>query len=525
MEFTGVKDIEGEKRLTISFPYSKEKVQKVKSTDWAKTKYQWHPKKKVWSIVATKSSFEEFEDKVREIPEKYKKESVEREKVELYIPEDSTYFYINNLPSGFNKILREELSYQVQGYQFTDEYRNGSWDGREVLYSDNKQSAPIGMVNRVKRILNKHGLGVEIVDKRKSPEMQVFTDWNPPGELRDYQKEAVKEIIEKEGGIVSLPTGSGKTLIAMKVINRLSLPTIVLVHRKELLYQWQEKMKEVLGIEAGLVGDGMWKPRNVTVAMVQSLHSKGIPNIDFDVMVGDEVHKVPADTVFDVSTNISASFRVGLSATPFRNDNKDMKIEAAVGDFAIKIGAERLIEEGYLAEPKFEYLEPDGMYHFRSWPEAEEKYIVHNTERNRLIAEKTEELIEEGHKILVDVHRINHGRMLEEMIDKGVFVCGEDSTERRKELLNEFKEGERRCLISTLLEEGVDLPSMSSIILAGGGKSNIQTIQTIGRALRPKNGGKAVIVDCKDKGDYVGKHYRIRRNILEDYYGKYFNII
>lgn len=94
----------------------------------------------------------------------------------------------------------------------------------------------------------------------------------------------------------------------------------------------------------------------------------------------------------------------------------------------------------------------------------------------------------------------------------------------RWEILEKYKKGEIPVLVSTLLKEGVDIPEISAIILAGGGKSDVMTIQTIGRALRPKPGGEAVIVDVRDTDPLLFTHFIERQKALKQYYGKYYNI-
>jgi superfamily II DNA or RNA helicase len=73
--------------------------------------------------------------------------------------------------------------------------------------------------------------------------------------------------------------------------------------------------------------------------------------------------------------------------------------------------------------------------------------------------------------------------------------------------------------VSTLIREGVDLPAINAVVLAGGGKSKTDKIQVIGRALRPENGTTADVVDLRDRGEYLGEHYELRQAALREYYG------
>lgn len=180
-----------------------------------------------------------------------------------------------------------------------------------------------------------------------------------------------------------------------------------------------------------------------------------------------------------------------------------------------------------MAKPKFEIITYESkMPSFSErYKELYEDMIMNNDERNRAIVKKAIELARKGHRVLIDVRRIEHGKILKEMLEKeGIkaeFLSSQSPN--RWEILEAFKSGEIPVLISTLLKEGVDIPEISAIILAGGGKSDIMTIQTIGRALRPKKGMKALIVDIEDDDPLLYTHFIERQKALKQYYGKYYD--
>ncbi len=159
------------------------------------------------------------------------------------------------------------------------------------------------------------------------------------------------------------------------------------------------------------------------------------------------------------------------------------------------------------------------------YKELYEEIIMENEERNKAIVETAYKLAKQGHRVLIDVKRIEHGKILVEMLkQRGInaeFLSSKSPN--RWEILEKFKNGEIKVLVSTLLKEGVDIPEISAIILAGGGKSDIMTIQTIGRALRPKGGSGAVIVDVKDEDPLLFTHFIERQKALKQYYGKYYD--
>jgi superfamily II DNA or RNA helicase len=101
-------------------------------------------------------------------------------------------------------------------------------------------------------------------------------------------------------------------------------------------------------------------------------------------------------------------------------------------------------------------------------------------------------------------------------------VCGEDKKKIRDTLIEDFSKGKTKILVSTLLGEGVNIPSITAIIMAGGKKSETGCIQKIGRALRTLPGkDKAIVVDFRDKGAYLYDHWQERYSAYKKFYGKY----
>jgi len=230
-------------------------------------------------------------------------------------------------------------------------------------------------------------------------------------------------------------------------------------------------------------------------------------------------HHVAARTIYDASLKCDARYRFGLSATPQRSDGMDMYIEAALGPYSINVRAEDLIEQKLLATPEFEFVEVPATSYSRYGDYADDyKFnIVLNGERNKIIALRTKQLVNGGRTVYIHVTRIDHGKMLSKMIS-APFIYSKSKD--RSEQIEKFKNGEINVLISTLLGEGVDIGGIDSIIMAAGGKSEISTIQRVGRALRPKPGKKAIIVDFIDNSRYLKKHTMERYESYIKHYGE-----
>ena len=513
------------KKLSIHFENypGKEVVEAIKKLPWPTTHRVFNSFTQSWEIDLNDQSVRLFEEATGlQVPDDFKKKAF------LVIPEGHTWFFAEGIDNTANEVLYRELSYRVEGAEFSEKYRRGEWDGHEHLYSKKWKGAPMGLVEKAEEILIDLGYKVEIIDKNLPKEKKVPYKWNFPYPLRKYQIDIIHHAYRKQRGIIALPTGAGKTIVGLRIIHDTQAKTIIVVHTKELLEQWKKKIKSVLGVEPGQIGDGKWEEKYITVAMLQSLAAGAARNhkaSHYDLLIVDETHRIPADTWYQVAQDINAYWRFGLTATPWRNDGKDLKIEATVGRLVADVSLEPLVEAGFLAEPEFWILRHDSYAYGKDYNSVTEKYIIHNQERNTTIASAAVDLVRKGHKVLVDVKRVKHGRILRDLIrEMGIeveFLCGEDPSSYRQEVLKRFSNG-LNCLVSTLVKEGVDIPSMTAVILAGGGKSSVMVIQTIGRALRPLDGKKAMIIDIEDRGTFVQDHYKARQEILKKYYGKFY---
>ncbi|WP_456394071.1 DEAD/DEAH box helicase [Thermococcus sp.] len=434
------------------------------------------------------------------------------------------------IPKGSAKVIIEKADPKIY-FQIYDllSYKKdyGKWEKPESLYDPYEKTFPVGLLPCVKTFLNCKGYRVRIIDERDDMGVPLNSKWNPKYSLRKYQQKAVKKALKAKMGVLALPVGSGKTIVGLRIIHELDLSAMIVVHTKELLYQWAEKVEDVLGLEAGIVGDNKWNEKPVTIAMIQTLLSRGVDKLELEyaAVLFDECHRTSAaEKFYRLGMSLPQVYRFGLSATPWRRiRGEEIKIEAVVGPTLYEVKAEDLIKEGFLAKPKFDIITYESkMPSFSErYKELYEDMIMNNEERNRAIVKKALELAKKGHRVLIDVRRIEHGKILVEMLRRnGVNVEFLSSqSPDRWEILEKFKNGEISILVSTLLKEGVDIPEISTIILAGGGKSDIMTIQTIGRALRPKKGMKAVIVDIQDDDPLLFTHFIERQKALKQYYG------
>lgn len=445
------------------------------------------------------------------------------------------YVFINGtLSPTIIRALELETSFVVQNVDIVlkkmaekaekENKKPKPWDGRIRLMAQSKNGTyyvPIGLLPRVKKILKWFGVECEESLQFIESDEKLNLKWCGH-ELRTYQVDAFIEAMTAERCIINLPTGAGKTLIGTRIIPAIDKPTLILVHRRELMQQWKEAIKNNTGIDATAFDDKNKSFGSVTIAMVQSLHNylkkESLPI--FDVLILDEAHHVPADTFYQVALKCDARYRIGLTATTEREDGSDLYMEAGLGQICISVSAEDLVAQQHLALPVFEFIDVPGTS-YTKYAKFQDEYkfgIVLNDTRNRAIAARAKQLIKDGRQVYIHVEQIAHGKLLSELIQIP-FVYSK--TKERDEIIDRFRKGEEPAIVSTLLGEGVDIPNIGAIIMAGGRKTKIGTIQKVGRALRPGKEKDAIIVDFIDKGRHLSKHTHERYDAYCEFYGDY----
>ena len=433
--------------------------------------------------------------------------------------------------------IRQSTSYAVQGAEYSPSYRKGLWDGRKHLFNKKNSSFPTGLVSIIKQTCEESGYDVGIVDHRMRPAPQGKTfdlhGIKMEGKY-DYQLDAAKTMVDKMQGIVKIATNGGKTAVAASVIRYLELPTLFLVTTVELMYQAQKVFQlrfQATDKEVGVIGDGVWEPGSwVTVAMVPTLEKRINTKkcIDFlstiDVLFYDECHHVPSDTSYAVTTLCPAFYRYGLSGTPIdRTDGSNLKLIAATGDIIVNISNKFLVERGVSARAEiiFDKVTTPQLPPKMSYPTAYKEGIVENEEMLSKVVEWTKVFHSLNLGTLILVEEIEHGKSIDTALWNATggmfiphqFISGKETSEVRDNALKEFAKRELPVLISSrILDEGVDVPTIDALILAGSRKSTIKTLQRLGRGLR---GERLIAVEF---ANFCQKHllkHSLER--LEDY--------
>lgn len=389
-------------------------------------------------------------------------------------------------------------------------------------------SFPAGLVPLVVKDAPAEGFTVEIADKTQptAPDPDADVAW-----LREDQREAVRRVLDKRRGVLHLPTGSGKTEIAVALVRSVPCEWLFIVHRTTLGQQAAERFERrnvEHGVDlgpAGVIGEGSWSEgERLTCATFQSLvaafrsEDYRTRNRARDLLgrvggiIVDESHVLPADTFWSVAMKATgAAYRVGLSGTPLaRNDRRSVLSIAALGPILYRLRAPDLVEAGVLAKAHVRLVPIKQTTGRPTWAGVYADLVVKSKARNALIVEIARRAEKPG---FLFVKSIEHGRALEKAIlQAGIpaaFVWGVHSTDWRKRAIRDLAAGRTEILVvSVVFQEGVDVPSLRSVINASAGRSVIASIQRAGRGMRVEKNRAGEVVkadfevwDVFDTGD------------------------
>lgn len=430
---------------------------------------------------------------------------------------------LDNCPPPLGREIMAQLT--IPNPKYAEAIQQGRWTGEIPqsleLYkfdSDGRLRLPRGFGPEFHHIAHKQGIWPLYEDHRRTMEPVVYKF---KGKLRPYQRDAVVDIERSCSGVLEAGTGSGKTVMALKILADRAQPCLILVHTRELLNQWVERIDQFLGVRAGRVGGGKYDVQSVTVATVQTARrhlSELVPM--FGHVVVDECHRCPSSTFLEVVSTFDSKYMLGLTATPYRRDRLDKMIFWALGDVVHRVDPEHLRKTGAVLQPEIVPLKTS--YQFWGDPSSQySKMISHLTldmERNQLIVSTVlQEVRRQGGTILLLSDRTAHlealAGLLREQGQAVSILTGQTRKKQRGQIVGDLAAGRVKILASTmsLIGEGFDCPGLSTLVLASPIKWRGRLIQVAGRVLRPMAGKRPRIIDVVDGKEPVLKaSYRAR---------------
>ncbi len=326
--------------------------------------------------------------------------------------------------------------------------------------------------------------------------------------LRDYQKNAADALLGDYSpgtgyGTIVLPCGSGKTVVGMEIITRLQTKTLILSTNVSAVHQWISELYDKLDLPIGSVGEysGMRKElKDITVATYQVLtyrkdknsdfiHMEAVKNQGWGLIIFDEVHMLPAP-VFKITAEMQSVYRVGLTATLIREDNREDEVFSLVGPKRYDVPWSELEKSGWIAEAECVEIR----VHLPTHKEIE--YAIASKRQKYRIASENERKIEivkeliENHQqdfILVIGQYITQLQTIAKEINAPL-ITGSTPEIKRDELYQAFRQGKQRILVvSKVANFAIDLPDASvAIQVSGSFGSRQEEAQRLGRILRPK---------------------------------------
>jgi len=355
------------------------------------------------------------------------------------------------------------------------------------------------------------------------------------GKLRDYQKtivnKALKHMKDKDGGLICVGCGRGKTCMSLYIACRHKVKTLVIVHKSFLLNQWIDRVEQFTNAKIGIIQQKKIdiEGKDIVIGMLQSIaKDKYDPEIfkDFGLVIFDEAHHAPSKYFSKALPIIACKKTLALSATPKRSDKMEKVLFWYFGGIIHKDPPK---ENKNVLVKMINYKIKDKDFREFKLPYTGEinrpktlTKICKITKRNKFIANILKEIMQEdGRKILVLSDRVEHLELIKELIDKKPFATSDYYIGGRKQ--KDLDDAEKcQILLGTfaMASEALDIPSLNTLIMVTPRR---EIEQSIGRILRKSDHPvQPLIIDIVDelksflrqskyrKRFYKKSHYQIK---------------
>lgn len=367
-----------------------------------------------------------------------------------------------------------------------------------VEMPDGRVEIPRGAVNVARATLRQEDVQIRFDDRRVSGDGLPEHSGKWRHMTRPYQATALAALRKHVQGLVVIPPGGGKTFLGVCAISEIGRTAVVLAHTDDLVDQWCEAIRDLLSVEPGQIRSGVTDIRPITVASVFTLINRldESPGLlaDRGLLVLDEAHHVPAYTFASLVSKIPARWRLGLTATPDRDDGFTKLVEWHFGDRLFEISPQTLIAQGYLVAPEVHVVETNFSFTF-SGPDQKRNAALHKAiaadeARNALIAKNVARDVELGETVLVLANRKDMIAKLSTMLVAlgcdPVALTSQTAKGERRDEIQKLRDGQRAVALATsLADEGLNIPRLSRVHLAFPERAKGRTGQRIGRLMRP----------------------------------------
>lgn len=483
-----------------------------------------------------------------------------------------------------SKFLADDIT-----LKYTSLAKKGMISLTKSFYVKDKNLLPTGFLYFLKQYYDKVKLNYEVVDFRKFPKVnkqyiqKLLTFYKDKqldneilfGELkpRDYQIKSTLLAIKNRGGIIQLPTGTGKTLlIAMiaKIYNNSKI--LCIFDSVDLIYQTYDALIKQLGInenEISIIQGKNIKDNGRIILLSVDSYEKAYDLFPYiNVIIVDEAHNLGSGDGKDLATRVlyscqNATIKIGLTATGdvIENPYRQMALYGNIGPIVYKETIKDKINDNTLANIEVEmyYIDGPSPVITGNWGDVYEEQIlktkkdinyaiknnlkiieknnktygrkfidygdesthyVYNNIRNKKIAE----IAKQNKRVLILFTRKAHGLELQKLLPEAKLIDGSDDKLTRNEAKKFLLENENNIVLaSKIWNQGVDIPWIKTLIIAGAGKSMVVSIQRLGRSTRKDESTQKIsakFIDFYDRFSPLAiKQSNKRINTYENYLG------
>jgi superfamily II DNA or RNA helicase len=429
---------------------------------------------------------------------------------------DRIYFDKAQLPQALANRLIRLAAFQNPEFYRAQAMRKSVWNTARVIgCAENFPqhiALPRGCFDAAAELLADNDIGLDLRDERHVGE-SIRVDF--AGALRLDQEIAVAAMLRHETGVLCAPTAFGKTVTAAAMIARRGVNTLVLVHRIELLRQWQERLAAFLNADTKTIGAlGGGKDRltgKIDIAVMQSLSRSGgvDPRVEnYGQVIVDECHHIGAKSFDAILRCAKAKYVVGLTATPIRRDGQQPVIFIQCGPIRHKAAQPAGAPQDLAVVPR--YVESPLALPPDAGIQEVFRHLAQDSARTRAIAQAVIDAFSQGRKVLVLTERTEHIEALRAALAEDVptlFVLHGRMPKKQRAMLTAALDAlptdAPRVLLATgkLVGEGFDHPPLDTLVLAMPVSWKGLLQQYAGRLHREHTGKTVVrVIDFVDTG-------------------------
>jgi len=422
---------------------------------------------------------------------------------------NKAYVSVKDMPSALLNRIRNLAAFQNPEFYRKQKMRFSTYATPRIVDCSEIDRGylilPRGCIEELNQLLAEYNIAMSVKDERIAG-VEIKAKFS--GKLNAGQKEAVKNIMEHEIGVLSAPPGFGKTVLAAYIIAQRKKNVLILTHRKPLLEQWITQLGIFLGKdkkEIGKIGGGKRKPNGIIdVAMVQSLEDGGkVDDIvaGYGFIIADECHHVSAYTFEKIMSSARAAFVLGLTATPYRKDGHQPIIHMQCGPIVHEIRQKDMASS--INEYKVIMRDTDFVYEDSEKAAIQEimSALVKSELRNAMLVSDIENAANQGRFPMVLTERKEHLAHLEKQLAGKVKTVvplfggmGKKKIKAAMDKIAASQPGDSRVIIATgsYVGEGFDLPGLDTIFLTTPLSYKGRLVQYAGRIQREYEGKEEV---------------------------------